>query len=374
MDAPALSSDRRWLSFVRILGLATLLGLLQTGNSYFNIHQERPDFSWAIAFGLQMPFWLGWALLGPVIGWTTRRFAPYRYSWSVRAAIHFLLGIGFSIFHSITTMSLQHLLHLHPNARVEFSMFSNSALYQLPTNLLAYAAVVGIVYATDFYRRFRERELFASQLSAQLARAELHALRMQLNPHFLFNAMNTIAMQVRQSSNDDAVRMLAGLSDLLRYMLEDSRPAEVPLSEELGFIERYLAIEQVRFQDRLKVEMDIDPAALDAIVPTLILQPLVENAIRHGISRRAQAGRLVVRGFRNDDELTLQVEDDGPGTLSGITPDPGTGLGLRNTRARLQQLYGSAQSFELTDNPAGGAIATVRLPFRSVTTSGVLVS
>lgn len=374
MPAPRSPTDRRWIAFLRILGLATVLGLLQTGQFYLSVRQERPDFSWATAAGLQLPFWFGWALLGPVVGWTTRRFAPDRYSWGGRAAILFILGLGFSVVHSVTTMSFQHLIGLHPTAPLDFDMFATSALYQLSTNLLAYAAVVGIVYATDFYRRYRERELYASQLSEQLARAQLQALRMQLNPHFLFNAMNAIAMQVRRSANDDAVRMLAGLSDLLRYMLEGDRPAEVPLREELGFIERYLAIEQVRFQDRLRVEIAADPAALDALVPTLILQPVVENAIRHGISRRAHAGRLVVRARREDGALMLQVEDDGPGLVSGITPDPGTGVGLRNTCARLEQLYGKAQSFELMDSEGGGAVATIRLPWRTGKSQEALVS
>lgn len=374
MPTPAIPNDKHWRSFLRILGLATLLGLLQTGQFYFGVRQERPDFTWAIAAGLQMPFWLGWALLGPVVGWTTRRFAPDSYSWGARAAIHFGLGIIFSLFHSVSTMALQHLLGLHPNAPFNFHMFATSAVYQLSTNMLAYAAVVGIVYATDFYRRYRERELYASQLTAQLAQAQLHALRMQLNPHFLFNSMNTIAMQVRRAANDDAVRMLAGLSDLLRYMLEDSRPAEVPLREELSFIERYLAIEQVRFQDRLRVEIDADPETLDAIVPTLILQPVVENAIRHGISRRAQAGRLVVRVRREDGELVLEVEDDGPGLDSGITPDPGTGLGLRNTCARLKQLFGDNQSFTLVDGDRNGAVARIRMPYRSGVSGEVMVT
>jgi sensor histidine kinase YesM len=374
MASPAPTADRRWISFLRILGLATLLGLLQTGQFYFSVRQERPDFTWLVAAGLQMPFWLAWALLGPVVGWTVRRFAPDRYSWGARATILFLFGIGISLFHSVSTMALQHLMHLHPNVQLDFKMFSTSALYQLPTNMLAFGAVVGIVYATDFYRRYRERELYASTLSAQLAKAQLQALRMQLNPHFLFNAMNTIAMQVRSASNQDAVRMLAGLSDLLRYMLEDDRPSEVALREELSFVERYLAIEQVRFQDRLKVEFDVDPIALEAIVPTLLLQPLVENAIRHGISRRANAGRLIVRARKAGESLVLEVEDDGPGLFSAITPQPGTGVGLKNTRARLEQLYGADHSFDLQNGVAGGAIALVHIPFRAGVASEVLVS
>jgi LytS/YehU family sensor histidine kinase len=147
-------------------------------------------------------------------------------------------------------------------------------------------------------------------------------------------------------------------------MLEDSRPTEVPLSDELIFIERYLAIEQVRFQDRLRIEIDAGPGTAQALVPTLILQPLVENAIRHGISRRVQAGRVTIRARRTDDHLVLTVEDDGPGLASDLTPTPGTGLGLRNTRARLEQFYQDNQSLELGEAAGGGTLVTVRLPYK----------
>ena len=375
IDVPV--SNSRWRTFARLFALTSVLGFVATSQTYFGIHSENPNFTWSRAAVLQLPFWYGWALLLPVIGWTTRHLTSSRAqenrSWAGRAAIHFVLAIFFSVFHSIATMSFQHLLGFHPGTPLSFQMFAGDALYHLSTNLLAYGAVVGIIYATDFYRRFRERELLASQLTAQLAQAQLQALRMQLNPHFLFNAMNTIAMQVRKSANDDAVRMLAGLSDLLRYMLEDSRPTEVPLAEELVFIERYLAIEQVRFQDRLRIDIDAGPGTAQALVPTLILQPLVENAIRHGISRRAQAGRVSIQARRTDDNLILQVQDDGPGLHSETTPTPGTGLGLRNTRARLEQLYGGDQSLELAQIPAGGTLATLRIPYKLPVQSEALV-
>jgi hypothetical protein len=357
--------DSPWKFFLRVLALATIIGVVSSSQIYVGfLNEEGLRHNWWDAVGLQLPFWYGWALLSPVIGWTTRHLAPDRYPWFSRLAIHVALGIGFSVFHSTAVMAFQHLVGFHTGTPMTLGMFAGFALFQLTTNLLAYGSVVGIIYATDFYRRYRERELVASQLRTQLAQAQLQALRMQLNPHFLFNAMNTIAMQVRRSANDDAVRMLAGLSDLLRYMLEDTRPTEVPLAEELVFIERYLAIEQVRFQDRLRIEMDIAPATTQALVPTLILQPLVENAIRHGISRRAQAGRLTIRSRRTDDELILEVEDDGPGLSSDSTPSPGTGLGLRNTRARLAQLYGERCAVDLEDRPGGGARVTLRFPCR----------
>lgn len=358
-------------STIRLFGLATVLGAVATSQMYVSIHGEDPSFTWYRASILQLPFWYGWVLLAPAIGWSIRTLTPDR-SRTVRVAIHVGLALLFSVFHSTAIMAFRHLIGFHRDVPVTFDMFANFALFTLSTNLLGYGAIAGIVYATDFYRRFRERELLASQLTAQLAQARLSALRMQLNPHFLFNTMNIIAMQVRKAANDDAVRMLAGLSDLLRYMLEDSRPAEVPLSEELVFVQRYLAIEQVRFQDRLRIEVDAAPGTADALVPTLILQPLVENAIRHGIAHRVQAGRVAIRARRMNGHLRLEVEDDGPGLASELTPAPGTGLGLRNTRARLEQLYGSDQELELEDAPAGGTWVTIRLPYRVTARSEAL--
>jgi two-component system LytT family sensor kinase len=366
------STNRHWGSTLRLLGFATVLGVVATGQMYVGVHSEDSSFTLYRAAILQLPFWYGWALLAPVIGWSLHRLQPDSRPWVPRAAIHISLAVLFSFFHATVIMAFRHLIGFHRDVPVTFEMFASFAIGTLSTNLLGYATIIGIVYATDFYRRYRERELLASQLGEQLAQARLQALRMQLNPHFLFNAMNTIAMQVRKAANDDAVRMLAGLSDLLRYMLEDSRPPEVPLSEELVFVQRYLAIEQVRFQDRLRIEVDAAPATEDALVPTLILQPLVENAIRHGISRRVQAGRVAIRARRSDEQLILEVEDDGPGLGSTMTPTPGTGLGLKNTRARLSQLYPGDFAFELTESAGGGTLATIRLPFRVLRRSEAL--
>src|SRR6185436_7564987 len=206
-----------------------------------------------------------------------------------------------------------------------------------------YAILLCGVYVAAYYARYRERELAASQLQGQLAHAQLQALRMQLNPHFLFNALNSISMLVRGGRSGEAVRMLAGLGDLLRGVLEEERPNEVPLREELDFLTRYLAIEQIR-ADRLQVRMEVAPELMEARVPTLILQPLVENAIRHGISRSSAAGLVEIGARRENGSLLLSVRDDGPGLSAG---DGREGVGLTNTRARLARMYGDAQGLVL---------------------------
>ena len=220
--------------------------------------------------------------------------------------------------------------------------------------------LLGAVYCAAYYGRYRERELTASRLQGQLAHAQLQALRMQLNPHFLFNALNSISMLVRGNRNDEAVRMLAGLGDLLRGVLEEDRPNEVPLREELDFLGRYLAIEQIR-AGRLQVLVEVPPELMEACVPNLILQPLVENAIRHGIARSSAAGLVEIGAWRENGSLLLSVRDDGPG-LAGAESGR-EGVGLSNTRARLARMYGDRQRLELANAEGGGARVTIRLPY-----------
>ena len=198
-------------------------------------------------------------------------------------------------------------------------------------------------------------------LEVQLAQAQLQALKMQLHPHFLFNTLHTVAM-LNYTDVEAANRVLVLLSDLLRMALDNVDTQEVPLKQELDFLTRYLEIEQVRFQDRLIVRMDVDPTTLDAYVPNLILQPLVENAIRHGVSKKADAGHLEIQVRRVNGQMCIQVLDDGPGLpKNGIEE----GIGLRTTKARLAQLYGEAHHFDLMPGPNGGVVASLTIPFRT---------
>jgi two-component system LytT family sensor kinase len=205
-------------------------------------------------------------------------------------------------------------------------------------------------------------------LKTQLAQAQLQALRTQLQPHFFFNTMNTIAMLVRNKEDAEAIRVLAGLSDLLRHVLDDARADEVPLREELDFLQRYLAIEQIRFRDRLRTDISVDPNVLDALVPNLMLQPLVENAVRHGIARRAAAGRVCVSARRDTESLVLTVQDDGPGLPEDWSLDD-AGVGLVNTRRRLAQLYGGDARLTVENAADGGVRAEVVLPYMPATMS-----
>jgi two-component system LytT family sensor kinase len=223
-------------------------------------------------------------------------------------------------------------------------------------NAFFYAGVVCVEHAGRFYRLYVDRRIRASELEAQVSRAQLQALQMQIRPHFLFNTLNTISGLVRIDDRASAITMLAGLGELLRMLLRSDGAQEVPVHQELALIERYLQIEQVRFGDRLAVEVSVEPGVEDALVPNLILQPLVENAVRHGVG--ADAGRVTVRVRQIDRALRMEVSDSGE-----ARPEPGDslGIGLANTRERLERLYGAGHRFELARS-AAGTRAIIELP------------
>jgi two-component system LytT family sensor kinase len=233
---------------------------------------------------------------------------------------------------------------------------------QLPTNVLVYWSILGVGYALEYYSRYRERELRAAHLESRLARAQLDVLRMQLNPHFLFNTLHTISVLVREQENDTADRMIARLSELLRLSIDLEATHEVPLARELEILDCYLDIQKMRFQERLRVGRDIEPATRDSLVPTLILQPLVENAIRHGLAQREAGGRIDIVARRTGDQLVVTIRDDGPGLPADFAIGS-RGVGLANTRARLDRLYGARHRFELRNELTGGLTVVVTVPW-----------
>jgi two-component system, LytTR family, sensor kinase len=236
-------------------------------------------------------------------------------------------------------------------------------LITLPWSVLIYFAILGCMHAFAFFVEARERETQAAHLSAQLAEARLGALRMQLHPHFLFNSLNAITVLVRDQRTRDATRMLELLSELLRQVLRTDPAHEVSVSEELRFVEQYLAIEQVRFSDRLTVRFAVDPDVRDAAVPGFVVQPLVENALRHGLAERSDGGVVEIGARREGAEVVLWVRDNGIG-LGAADPARGPGVGLANTRERLATLYGARARLDVSADPEGGTTATLRMPYR----------
>ncbi|MGH7574260.1 MAG: sensor histidine kinase [Longimicrobiales bacterium] len=309
-----------------------------------------------LAIKLSLASWYVWAALAPIAIWAARRFPLEAGSWIRRLPIHLVLNAFLAITAVTAYLFVRAMLGVaSPRSfLVELAESAN-------VHLVTYWAVIGVVHGLDYYRRAREREMRAVELAAQLAAARLEALRMQLHPHFLFNTMHAIASLVREDPGA-AEDMLAELAELLRTILEHPPGHEAPLHEELGFIERYIAIQQIRFGDRLDVRRAIDPDTLDAFVPALILQPLVENAIEHGVARRRAGGTIELTAERRNETVVLRVADDGPGLDSA---EPGHGVGLENARGRLAQLYGPAGRLTLRRRAAGGAEVTMSIPYHS---------
>ena len=305
--------------------------------------------------------WYVWALLTPLILWLGRRFPLVRAGWWWRSLpVLFVASLVFTVVKIALRAGLGELLPGLPTMRLEFVL-----LAQFHIQVATFWVILGIGAAFEYYAKFRERELRASQLESRLAQSQLEVLRMQLQPHFLFNTLHTISAFMQEGEIEAADRMISRLSDLLRLALESAGAQEVPLRQEMDFLQRYLEIQQIRFQDQLRVRLDVPDELLDACVPSLILQPLVENAIKHGVTPRAEGGEVTVTVSREQDVLRVTVRDDGPG-LSGSSARSanGGGVGLANTQARLAQLYGDRHRFSVANHPAGGVLVELSIPLR----------
>ncbi|MGH7449772.1 MAG: sensor histidine kinase [bacterium] len=353
----------RWVSWGLIAGFWVVVGVLSAAQFYYTLLAENVAVSWAKIFSVQAGQWFSWIPLSLLILQLGSSFPFERQRWLIRLFIHLFASAVLTCVHIALHALIIVLTEPFPwRQNYEFSGVFGSQLRSIfDLDFLIYWGVLGVGMAFSYYQKYREGELRAVELQAQLAQAQLQALKMQLHPHFLFNTLNAIAALVRKHEDRAATDMLAGLSDLLRLALENVSTQQVSLQRELEFLERYLDIEKIRFAGRLQVRMQVAPETLDAAVPNLILQPLAENAIRHGIAPRATAGIIAISAVRNGERLHLQIKDDGPG-LADDEPLK-NGVGLSNTIARLQRLYGVEQSFNLSNAPEGGAMVTLEIPF-----------
>jgi signal transduction histidine kinase len=333
----------------------TCVGLFFASQTYLSYRSAGGQAHTAIILKINLGSWYLWGLLAPGIIWLARRFPLDREHWARGLIVHLTAGIGVALLKWwLDNLFRQFLLGLPQGM---------SLLFVFQSNLLTYWILVSATHGYLYYQRYRQGELRSAELSGQLAQAELQALRMQLHPHFLFNTLNSIATLIHKAP-DDADRMTARLSDLLRITLDSVGVQEAPLAQELEFLERYLDIERIRFSDRLRVQIDAAPDTLDAGTPYLILQPLVENAIRHGIAARSSPGCITVRAHRDGAMLIVEVKDDGPGISPAAAPKHG--IGISSTRSRLAKLYGNAHIFELGRAEAGGLSVKMGFPFRSI--------
>lgn len=311
-----------------------------------------------------VPAWYLLLLAGPLLVIAARRLR-LTSRFGLREVVYHLVLLGvITLAHAAVLESVSRAMATRPPHFSYSEGLLRAAIAGSHINVLLYVGALIAAVALDFQQEARDRERRALELEAQLAQAQIMALRMQLNPHFLFNTLNTTAMLVRESDNDRAVRMLAGLGSLLRHVLEDIGRQEVPLSEEVEFIQRYLDIEGLRFEDRLRVRIDVEPGLFDALVPNLILQPLVENALQHGIARVGTAGHVRITAARDHNRILLSVRDDGPGLGEDAASGGKAGVGLENTRARLHRLYGEEGRLKVEDAEDGGVIAVVSFPLK----------
>lgn len=361
---------RAYLVALVLWTVPALLSAVETQMYLISAGHARPLWYTFAAEGMG---WYAWALLTPAILTLAERV---RLTWPPRATVvvaHLAMLAGGALLHAIVDAAcLRHFVLMPPmRPALSFPAYVGRMLVSYaPVSVVSYALIVGAGMALGLARELRMREQREAVLGEALARAELSALRSQLQPHFVFNTLHSIALLMREGDTERAQRVVQLFADVLRNVLHADATAEVSLATELDVLARYLAIEETRFEDRLRVQWCADPALGDALVPALVLQPLVENAIRHGIAPRAAGSVLEIGSAREGETVRLWVRDDGVG-IDGLGIDDamrGDGIGLRNTRARLAGLYGDRASLSLARAEDGGTIATVRLPYHEATT------
>jgi signal transduction histidine kinase len=347
-----------------IFGVWTVLAFFFTGQLYYTrLLSERP-LTWREAASTQFIYPYLWAAGTGIVLWLANRFPVEGTRWRRTVPLHLLFATLFAIIVSGSFQLIYHFLFVNgPGKPYEPWTTLQWIIYNSSENYGLYCLLVLLNQVFRYYRRFREGELRASRLQTQLTRAQLEALKMQLHPHFLFNTLNSISALLHRDP-DTADKMIARLGDFLRLTLENSGAQEVSLRKELEFLTCYLEIERVRFQDRLTTSVDVEPDALDAPVPNLILQPIVENALRHGVAQSSAPGRVEISAKRENGSLRISVRDNGPGLKAITKPTDGfkEGLGLSTTRTRLEQLYGASHRFELSNASGGGLLVTLVIP------------
>jgi two-component sensor histidine kinase len=366
-----LQSNQRHRPFALLLGLLFGLCTLLAGLSIFQVYvcdvglTQPPPFGALVRQELKEWYALGFISLGVVWFASRNVLQPGRIKrWST---IHFAASLVFGGFYALFTAWLVagEPSVMHPGQILTFSYLIRMYwAHYLILYMIVYWLVVFAHLGWHYYQRFRERETQTAQLQHELVEARLDALRMQLNPHFLFNTLHAISSLIHDNPQA-ADRVVARLSELLRLTLDQTRPQEVPLTEEMAFLDRYLEIEQTRFAERLRVEKHISPETQRALVPYLILQPLVENAVRHGIEPREDLGVLKICAARKNGRLELLIQDNGQGLASKIDLNATNGIGLSNTKSRLRHLYGEDCKFELSSAEGGGLEARVEIPFHT---------
>jgi two-component system LytT family sensor kinase len=352
-----------------IAGFWTVFAVLSTSNWFFPPSGEGPPITLRV-IGVVAIEPLLWALVTPPVFWLTSRYSVEGPHRARRIFGYLLLGVLIALSLVLVVEWVRSSFAPSPPSRGRMPPRNRSvwdfARVRLLNQYMVFVGVLSAGVARDYFRRYQRRFQETARLRTQLAEARLTALQSQLNPHFLFNTLNAVAALVDRDPRG-VRRMIARLSDLLRATLEPSSEPETLLSREIALTEQYLEILEIRFQGRLQTSLDAPPDIGAALVPPLILQPLIENAMKHAVSRTSEPSRIDVRVARSGPALILSVEDTGAGSSAADATEDlsGTGIGLANTRARLEQLYDGEQSLTFTKNEVGGTIVTIRLPYHT---------
>ena len=361
MDDTKSLLSRRLVRFGLIWGVWTIVALFFSTQVYvMSFSDRRPPSMWR-EFLVQTSACYLWALATPLVLWLSKRFPIERHNWLRRAGSHLLFSIILA-----STLLVVH----YPGILLIWGQLGSISAWRmfgflygnLDRWLLIYWTILLLSQAFIYYNSYRKGELKASQLRTELVQAQLEALKMQVQPHFLFNTLHSISALLSKDT-ESARKMITRLGDFLRLTLENSGSLEVSLRQEIEFLNGYLEIERIRFQDRLTTEIKVDPEVLDVSVPNLILQPIVENAMRHAIGSSG-AGRVEVTAVPQNGVVRIEVKDNGPGVDVDriLEARRGRGLGLANTQARLIGLYGASARFELSNNPTGGLVVALEIP------------
>jgi two-component system LytT family sensor kinase len=355
-----------------VLGVATALSLFTTLQMYrlavVTAKPGTPPIEVGRILALNLAYWFVPALLLPWVVWVAHRFRLDAGNRLRNIAVHAAAALTFALIRFAGMTGVRLLLG---SGDIKLSSVSwwvyaqRQFLWDLDWCLMVYSAIVGASHALAYYHESQERKLKGAQLETRLIEARLKTLEAELHPHFLFNTLHAISTLVHRDP-ESADRMISRLSDLLRITFDRSGDATVPLKEEIDFLQKYLEIEQTRFQDRLTVHVDVDPDVLDAEVPRMILQPLVENAMKHGIAQSVDKGHVEISAGHEDDRLWMQVRDNGGGLRGSTLKKLRTGVGLSNTRARLQMLYPGRHRLDFSELN-GGLAVRIDIPFHRTT-------
>jgi two-component system LytT family sensor kinase len=349
-----------------IAAIWSAVGLFDATQNIFVMRAEGMHHAWAHLFATLLLSWLPWAVATPLVLRLGRRDPVAQWRRFSTWGTHIVACAAIGLASAAWTALLEALLNPwakssdpDPFAHLWLDKFYNGLL----AYLILYGTIVLVGYMLDSRERLALQQTEAARLNAELSKAQLNALRRQIEPHFLFNTLNAIAGLVRERKNDVAVSMIAGLSDFLRRVVEDSNRQQVPLEEELEFAQKYLDIQKMRFAERLQVSVDVPRELFPAQVPSLILQPMVENAVKHGIAKRVQGGAIRIVALRSKARLTLSVYNDGPRLPAGWEKTR-SGVGISNIRTRLQSLYGDEFKLSMKNQDPGGVEVSVSVPFK----------